>query len=132
MTKSNNNNKWSLEIKDLTKTFYSNTVLDSINFKIEPGEFHALIGENGAGKSTLINLIKGVYEPTKGSITISGKTYNKLTPLESQKLGIEVVHQELSLNDNLTIAENIFLGNEIHKYKFLRDQKKMNEEAKKF
>ena len=117
MTKSNNNNKWSLEIKDLTKAFYSNTVLDSISFKINPGDFHALIGENGAGKSTLINLIKGVYEPTKGSIIILGKTYNKLTPLESQRLGIEVVHQELSLNNNLTIAENIFLGNEIHKYK---------------
>lgn len=126
-----NRTGWTLKIKNISKKFFNNLVLDSINLDINEGEFHALIGENGAGKSTLINLITGVYQHDSGAMEINGRVYENISPYLSQSLGIQVVHQELSLNGNLTVAENIFLGKEIKSHGIIRNQKKMNEEAKK-
>lgn len=99
-----------VEMRNITKKFSGITVLDDVHFNLLPGEVHILLGENGAGKSTLTKLISGVYTPTSGEIIIKGDNYSKLTPQESQKRGISVIYQELSVIDELTITENIFVG----------------------
>jgi ribose transport system ATP-binding protein len=114
-----------LVIDSVNKSFSGNVVLQPFSLTVRPGEFHALIGENGAGKSTLINLVTGVYEPDGGTIVVAGESYKKLSPFQSKRLDIQVVHQELSLHHHLTVTENIFLGDEILYGGFLRDKKKM-------
>jgi ribose transport system ATP-binding protein len=118
-----------LFIDNVSKSFSGNVVLQPISLTVRPGEFHALIGENGAGKSTLINLVTGVYEPDRGSMVVAGQSYKKLSPSQSKRLDIQVVHQELSLHHHLSIAENIFLGDELLYGGFLRDKKKMRTAA---
>lgn len=104
-----------LELSNLTKSFAGNVVLQEASLSIRPGEFRGLVGENGAGKSTLINLLTGVYQPDSGSITIDGEEFQGLTPDRAARTGIRVVHQELSLSPHLTIAQNMFLGEEVRR-----------------
>lgn len=113
-----------LQAVNLSKSFSGNLVLSNVNLSLKPGEYHALIGENGAGKSTFINLITGIYLPDGGEIIIDGQSYSHINPVLAKKLGIYTVHQELSLNPQLTVSENIFLGSELTRGPF-RDQKKM-------
>ncbi|WP_413730030.1 sugar ABC transporter ATP-binding protein [Sodalis sp. RH22] len=97
-----------IELRDIEKSFGSNQVLKKICFSARAGEVHALIGENGAGKSTLMKIICGIYPPSSGDIYFNG---NKITPtnsLDAQNIGIGVVHQELSLIPELTVAQNIY------------------------
>src|SRR5437764_11637723 len=101
-----------LTVRNLAKSFFANAVLRSINFDVRKGEVHALIGENGAGKSTLINIIAGILQRDSGTIIFDEKEVNFTHPLEAMKAGISVVHQELSLVPNATIAENIYLRRE--------------------
>ncbi|MEM1484329.1 sugar ABC transporter ATP-binding protein [Oscillospiraceae bacterium PP1C4] len=112
-------------VNKVSKYFAANKVLSEVSLTVCPGEYHALIGENGAGKSTLINLITGLYQHDEGTICIDGVTYDKMTPLLAQKLGICTVHQELSINPFLSVSQNIFLGNEILKGGFM-DTRTMN------
>ena len=86
------------------------TALDDISFELNEGEVHVLVGENGAGKSTLMKILSGVYTPTSGKIIIGGKTHSKLNPTSSQELGISIIYQELSVINELSIAENLFIG----------------------
>lgn len=99
-----------VEVSHITKIFPGVKALDDITFDIQAGEVHALLGENGAGKSTLMKILSGAYEPSGGEIIIDGKTYSKLNPKESQGLGISIIYQELSLINELSIMENIFVG----------------------
>lgn len=99
-----------VEMKNICKKFPGVTALDNINFQLLPGEVHILLGENGAGKSTLMKILSGVYEPTEGTIVLGGKEYSKLTPKESSENGISIIYQELSLINELSISENIFVG----------------------
>lgn len=99
-----------VEMKGITKKFAGVTALDNIHFDIRSGEVHILLGENGAGKSTLMKILSGIYEPTEGTIILSGKEYSKLTPTDSANNKISIIYQELSLIDELSIAENIFVG----------------------
>lgn len=101
-----------LELKDVTKCFGTTVALSGISFDLKPGEVHALCGENGAGKSTLINLLGGIHQPNSGTILVEGKEEKITNPNVSRSLGISVVHQELLICEDLTVAENIFLGNE--------------------
>jgi len=94
------------------------------------GEVHALLGENGAGKSTLIKVLSGAIQPDSGDIIIDDISYSQMSPSLAQKLGIGVIYQEFNLVPSLTVAENIFLGNEICKGISV-DKKKMWEEARK-
>ena len=94
----------------ITKIFPGVKALDNISFDILPGEVHVLIGENGAGKSTLMKILSGVYQPTSGQIICNGHTYNTLTTKESQDEGIAIVYQELSVINELSILENLFVG----------------------
>ncbi len=101
-----------LAATNISKSFFGNMVLDSVNFDVRAGEVHALIGENGAGKSTLVNIIAGIHQRDSGTVTFGGEVVNFTHPLEAMRAGISVVHQELSLVPNATVAENIYLRRE--------------------
>ncbi len=106
-----------LEMKKITKAFPGVKALDNVNLTVEEGEIHALVGENGAGKSTLMNVLSGIYPygSYEGDIVYNGEICNFKTIKDSERLGIIIIHQELALVPYLTIAENMFLGNEIGK-----------------
>jgi len=99
-----------LSVRGITKLFPGVTALDDVSFDIVRGHIHAVVGENGAGKSTLIKILSGVYAQTSGTFLFNGKEVVVNRPLDAQRLGISVVHQELKLVDSLSVMENIFLG----------------------
>ena len=103
-----------LEMKDITKTFPGVKALSHVNLEVETGEIHALVGENGAGKSTLMNVLSGIYSygTYEGEIIYEGKLCQFKEINDSEKKGIVIIHQELALVPNMTIGENMFLGNE--------------------
>ena len=119
-----------IEMAGVSKTFPGVKALSNINLNIYPGKVHVLLGENGAGKSTLIKIISGVYSRDEGSIKLNGQEVNFKNTRESLAAGISVIHQELSVIPDLTVAENIFLGREpkIGKSGFV-DRKKMNKDT---
>src|SRR3712207_5153964 len=103
-----------LEMRGITKTFPGVHALSNVNLTVEAGEIHALVGENGAGKSTLMKVLSGVYPhgTYSGDIVFDGEERRFGGISDSEKLGIIIIHQELALVPLLSIAENIFLGNE--------------------
>lgn len=118
-----------LDIKGFTKAFNKVVVLKDVDFSLNPGEIHALLGENGAGKSTLINLIIGTFPRTGGEMHFKGRYITGLNPKSARELGIAAVFQEFSLVPDLTVVENLFLGREERAGPFLW-RKKMRERAK--
>src|SRR5690242_1484887 len=101
-----------LELRGLTKIYARSAAVEDIDFTLLPGEVHALLGENGAGKSTLTKMIAGVVSPTRGTILFDGKEIHLRTPSEAVSAGIAMVFQETSLVPSMTVAQNLFLGNE--------------------
>ena len=103
-----------LEMRNITKDFSGVKALDHVNLVVQEGEIHALVGENGAGKSTLMNILSGIYAygTYEGDIIYDGKICEFHDIKESTKVGIVIIHQELALIPYLTIAENVYLGNE--------------------
>lgn len=99
-----------IKMSGITKEFPGVKALDNISFDIMPGEVHVLIGENGAGKSTLMKILSGVYTPTSGKIICNGHEYSSLTTKTSYDEGIAIVYQELSVINELSILENLFVG----------------------
>lgn len=99
-----------IEVKSIRKSFSGVSVLEDINLSLKPGEIHALLGENGAGKSTLMKILSGIYQPDSGEIFIKDKKMDRLTPRKSIEMGISTIYQELSVINELSIAENLFLG----------------------
>ena len=99
-----------IQMVGITKEFPGVKALDNISFDIMPGEVHVLIGENGAGKSTLMKILSGVYTPTSGRIICHGHEYSALTTKDSYNEGIAIVYQELSVINELSILENLFVG----------------------
>jgi len=102
----------SLELRGITKQFGSLIANDDINFKVEAGEIHAILGENGAGKSTLMNIVYGLLSPDKGQILVDGQEIKIKSPLDALAAGIGMVHQHFMLIPVFTVAENIVLGHE--------------------
>ena len=100
-----------LRIDGVTKDFPGVRALDDVSMDIRRGEVHALVGENGAGKSTLINIISGGLRPTKGMVFFKDEAIDFSDPIDARRAGISVVHQELKMIGNLSVVENIFLGN---------------------
>jgi ribose transport system ATP-binding protein len=96
----------------IDKHFPGVHALKSVQFELTGGEVHALMGENGAGKSTLMKVMSGIYQPDGGSIAVGGKTVTINGPRAAQDLGIGIIHQELALMNDLTVAQNIFIGRE--------------------
>ena len=118
-----------LELKDVVKEYPGVLALDHMNLEVYPGEVHALMGENGAGKSTLIKVISGAIKANAGSILFDGNSYDSMTPALSKRLGIGVIYQEFNLVPELSVAENVFLGQKLTKG-FVINRKLMNEKAK--
>ena len=118
-----------IEIKHVSKQFPGVLALDDVSFTLKPGEVHVLLGENGAGKSTLIKILSGLYHPSSGEIYVEGQLQHFTNPKSAEKAGIATIYQELNLCENLTVAENIFIGrlpNRLGKV----DRKALQEQAK--
>ncbi|WDV52388.1 sugar ABC transporter ATP-binding protein [Streptomyces coeruleorubidus] len=101
-----------LEMTGVVKEFPGVKALSGVDFRLFPGEIHALMGENGAGKSTLIKVLTGVYSLDGGTIVLDGESVRFGSPLQAQQAGISTVYQEVNLCPNLSVAENIFIGRE--------------------
>ena len=118
-----------LRVENIVKTFPGVRALDGVSFEVMPGECHALLGENGAGKSTLMKVLAGMHTPNEGRIFIDGEEVALRSPLEAKAKGVVLIHQELSLAEEMTAAENIFLG-ELPRGRFGRvDWKTLNDKA---
>jgi len=99
-----------LRLDGIVKTFPGVRALDGVSFAVMPGEVHALMGENGAGKSTLMKVLGGIHQPDAGRIFIAERETVLKGPLEAKAQGVMFIHQELSLAEELSVAENIYLG----------------------
>ncbi|SFS04378.1 sugar ABC transporter ATP-binding protein [Anaeromicropila populeti] len=113
------NKKIVLSVKNISKSFSGTKALSSVDFSLQKGEIHALMGENGAGKSTLIKVITGVYKYDEGEIHIGERKICNHSPQEAQENGISTVYQEINLCPNLTVAENLFIGREPKRMGFI-------------
>jgi len=120
-----------LEIKDVSKNFSGVKALKDVSFGMEKGEVHAVIGENGAGKSTLMKIIAGVIKQDSGQISVEGENIIFKSAREAQNFGIAIIHQELNLIPEMSIAENIYLGREYIKLLNFIDYDKLNCESSK-
>lgn len=118
-----------LHAEHITKEFPGVKALDDVNIKVDSGKVLGLLGENGAGKSTLFNVISGVFEPTSGKVMLEGEEAHFRGPKDAQEKGVTIVHQELKLLPNMSVAENIFIGRQ-PKNKFGKiDYKKLRKQA---
>ena len=118
-----------LVFNGITKRFPGVLALDGVSFEVERGSCHALIGENGAGKSTLGKILAGVYVADEGEIHLAGRPVRALNPLAARKLGISMVHQELAFCPNLTVAENLCLGDLPQRAGWL-DRRRMRQQSR--
>ena len=118
-----------VEMRGITKSFFGTRVLQDVDFTLWPGEVHALMGENGAGKSTLMKILGGMLRPDAGRILFEGRPFSPANPGEVLRAGIALIHQELNLVPQLTVAENIFLGSELRDRRRLVDRPRMRAEA---
>lgn len=120
-----------VELYNINKSFPGVKALTDVSINFYPGKVHVLLGENGAGKSTIIKIISGVYQADEGVLKVAGEEERFMGTQESLQKGISVIHQELSVIPDLTVAENIFLGREPKTATGLIDKKKMNADTKK-
>lgn len=123
-------NKLILEMRGISKGFSGVQALKKVNLCVEAGEVHCLIGANGAGKSTLMKVLAGVYSMDEGEILFDQKLATITDPISSNRLGIAVIYQELSLLSNLSVAENIFIGKYPKKYRFFLDWSELTKRAR--
>jgi ribose transport system ATP-binding protein len=121
-----------VKMEGIYKSFPGVQALSNARFELRSGEVHALLGENGAGKSTLMKVLAGIYQKDEGTIFYKGREVEISDTKVAQKLGISIIHQELNLIPDLTVAQNIFIGREPRKMlNLFLDEKKMNEEAQR-
>jgi simple sugar transport system ATP-binding protein len=104
-----------LELTNISKHFGAIQAVSDVSFSIEPGEVVGLMGDNGAGKSTLVKMIAGNFRPSEGTMKLDGAELVLHRPVDARRHGIEIVHQDLALCDNLTAAANVYLGRELRK-----------------
>jgi ribose transport system ATP-binding protein len=120
-----------LVYEGINKSFGGVHALKSVSFHVQGGEIHGLVGENGAGKSTLIKITGGVYRPDAGTVLLEGQPISFHSPRDSERQGIRIVHQEVPVCFNLTVAENIFLDPKPPRHGILLDRRQMNRESVK-
>lgn len=118
-----------LEVKNISKRFGVVQALSNVSFGVKKGEIHTLLGENGAGKSTLVKIIKGEQSPDSGQIVVDGQAFKEYSPNYSMNQGIAMVHQELAVFENMTVAENIFPQCNYRTRFGLIDKNKLNKQA---
>ena len=116
-----------LKMNNITKSFYGVKALKGVSLELEEGEVHALLGENGAGKSTLMKCLAGIYSIDGGTMEFEGTEIRLSSPMDSMKYGISVIHQELALAEQLTVADNMYMGQELSNRLGLIDNRKMNQ-----
>jgi simple sugar transport system ATP-binding protein len=104
-----------LELQDISKHFGGVHALEGVSVALESGQVVGLMGDNGAGKSTLVKIIAGNFRPSRGNLRMEGRDLVMHRPIEARQHGIEIVHQDLALCDNLSAAANVFLGREMRK-----------------
>ena len=102
-----------IQMSGISKSFSGNQVLNDVSFELANGEIHALMGENGAGKSTLMKILSGIHHKDSGHIRVDGEEHTFKTIKDSERCGIHVIHQELNILPDLSVAENLFLGKEL-------------------
>ena len=119
-----------LELKNISKNFHGVKALQNVDFQLKENSIHALLGENGAGKSTLVKILCGVYQPDSGSIHLNNQQQTISNPAISLSLGISAIHQESVMFDELTVTENIFIGNHLTKSNGLIDWGLMESKTK--
>jgi simple sugar transport system ATP-binding protein len=102
-----------LRVKNVSKRFGAVIALESVSIDLQNGDSVGVVGDNGAGKSTLLKIMSGVYQPDEGSLEISGQEVSFDSPRDARASGIEAVYQDLSLVDDMNVAENMFLGREL-------------------
>lgn len=120
-----------VSMEHITKEFPGVKALDDVKFNLRAGEVMALLGENGAGKSTLMKILSGVYSLEHGSLKLFGKEYSSLTPNTAREAGVAIIHQELNMCKDLTVAQNMFLGRE-KMNGFVLNNAAMEREAEKY
>lgn len=121
-----------IEMKQISKAFSGNKVLENVDFELLPGEIHALMGENGAGKSTLVKILTGIYERDTGTVHVKGKEVHFTGPKDAEKSGVAVIHQELNIIPHLTVSENMFLGKELSNRYGVLKSKEMKEKTTEY
>ena len=112
MAKETESNPLRLRIRGVAKRFGPTVALGGVSLEVAPGEVHALIGENGAGKSTLMKVLSGAHQPDAGSLSLDGQPYEPSDPLHARNSGVAMIYQELNLAPDLSVEENMLLGNE--------------------
>jgi ribose transport system ATP-binding protein len=117
-----------LEAVGLSRSFGPIEVLSDVSVSVRAGEVHAIIGENGAGKSTLMKILAGHLAPTRGAIKLDGSPVELKGPVDAERRGVVLVHQEIMLAPDLSIAENMFLGRELRR-RLTVDDREMNRRA---
>ena len=121
-----------LEVRNISKSFPGVMALDQVDLRVKPNEIVGLVGENGAGKSTLLKILIGAYQPDEGEIFIRGQEVQVKSVKDAEDHGLAMVFQEQSLLPNLSVRENIFLGNEEQFLRFgVINWKKMDQEAER-
>ena len=119
-----------LEIRGVSKSFAGVRALHDVSFDVAPGEVHAIVGENGAGKSTLMKILSGAHTDYSGELSMDGEPLVLHSPRDAQRHGIAIIYQELNLIPELTVAENIYLGRELHNSAGLLDSAAMDQLAR--
>ncbi len=119
-----------LSVQGVSKSFPGVRALNEVSFALAPGEVHALLGENGAGKSTLLKILSGVYRADAGEILIAGRHADLSSPKAARLAGIAMIHQELQQAPELDVAQNMFLGAPMTRFKLFTDRARMRERAR--
>ena len=119
-----------LSLTDMSKSFVGTKVLDYLSFEVRAGQVVALLGENGAGKSTLLKIISGILRGDGGEMRIGGQVVDLRTPKAAKQAGIALIHQELQQVPELSVAQNMFLGNAITRFAIFKDHAKMRAKAR--
>lgn len=113
-----------LRMEKISKSFPGVKALDSVHFELKRGEVHAIAGENGAGKSTFMKVLTGIYKQDEGEIYYKGNLFLPENPKHAQEMGISIIHQELNLLPDLSVANNIYISREPRKVRGIIDDKK--------